>query len=165
MKEDKKTTILFQNKHRVINTLRAIEQIFGPRQMVYIGIELTKFYERSIRCEVQEMYQELNENADFREETVKGEVTMIIAPYSAAYNKDLKAEEKPTEQSLQDKEKEAQMHRIEAKHLVTILRDNLEVSDKELGELTAQILNISKTQVREIIREAYPRKHILNTDS
>ena len=56
-----------------------IEEIFGEKHEVYIGVELTKMHERHFRDTVKRVREQIeleSEGSRF-----KGEVTLIIAPY------------------------------------------------------------------------------------
>ena len=43
------TTVIYEGPSRILKTLSAIEEIFGPKQEIYIGAELTKLHERHYR--------------------------------------------------------------------------------------------------------------------
>ncbi len=47
------TTAIYESPNRLVATLEAIKEAFGPRHMIYIGIELTKKHERHIRDSVE----------------------------------------------------------------------------------------------------------------
>lgn len=157
MLESNKTNILFENKFRLLNLLRSIEVLYGPRQQVYIGVELTKKFERHIRGEVADVYEQLNQQEDYKSETVKGEVTVIIAPHSDTWNKDLLAADPAPEE--QSRERMAKNYQINPRALVHILQEKLEIAPAELAELAAEILNVPKSTVRDVIRESIPKKN------
>jgi len=62
-----------------MKTLEAISQVFGPKHMVYVGIELTKKHEQHLRDSVERMMDNLEEQYDGKR--IKGEVTLIISPW------------------------------------------------------------------------------------
>lgn len=157
IRESGRTAVLFENKHRLLNLLRSIENLFGPRQVIYIGIELTKMHERHIRGEVSEIFEQMNTVEDYKSESVKGEVTLIIAPRSPDWNKDLKAEN-PAEIA---KKKEVKRYEIQPDALVKLLKDRLEIGSRDLSELTADILNIPVKQARDIVQKQQPIRHPL----
>jgi len=70
---------LYESPQRLVRSLYAIEEIFGPTHQVYVGMELTKRYEQHIRDTVIRVRQHLEQAFEGRR--VKGEVTMIIAPW------------------------------------------------------------------------------------
>jgi 16S rRNA (cytidine1402-2'-O)-methyltransferase len=65
------TTVLFEAPHRIADTLRDIEEIFGKRQLV-LGRELTKRYETILVGSAAEIAARLGDE-------VKGEITIAIA--------------------------------------------------------------------------------------
>jgi len=70
---------LYESPQRLIRSLYAIEEIFGPTHQVYVGMELTKRFEQHICDTVIRVRQHLEQA--FEGKRVKGEVTMIIAPW------------------------------------------------------------------------------------
>lgn len=73
--------MIFENKNRIILTLGNIEKIFGKDQNVYLGIEITKLHERSIRGSVSKIYEKLTKDSDLVIPELKGEICIVIAPY------------------------------------------------------------------------------------
>lgn len=67
----------------------------GPKQMIFIGVEMTKLHERCLRGTVSEVYDKLNKNPDYTIPSLKGEITVVVAPYTSEFNQELfkKAEE------------------------------------------------------------------------
>ena len=53
-------------------------EVFGPKHMVYVGIELTKKHEQHIRDTVERVIEQLEEAIDGSR--IKGEVTLVLAP-------------------------------------------------------------------------------------
>ena len=162
-----RTTVLFENKTRLMNLLRSVENVYGSRQLVYIGMELTKMFERSVRGEVGEVYERFNNEKDKRE-ALRGEVTVVIGPCSHTWNKDLltenveQAQRKGEEGELgRDVGFEESKFQIEPRALVYLLRDRLDVDDASLSELVADILNVPKSKVRKLINEEKPKRHVL----
>ena len=43
------TTVMFESPHRIQDLLLSIEKIYGENQMIWIGLELTKLYEKKLR--------------------------------------------------------------------------------------------------------------------
>lgn len=71
--------MLYESPNRLLRTLAFIEDIFGPKQEVYIGVELTKMHERHYRDTVTRVREQIgNESEGSR---FKGEVTLVIAPF------------------------------------------------------------------------------------
>ena len=82
----KETVLFFEGKNRIWRTLSSIANVYGDKQEVYMGIELTKMFERNVRGEVRKLIEELSQNSDLTSPSFKGEVTVAIAPYTAEYN-------------------------------------------------------------------------------
>lgn len=56
-----------------------IEDIFGPKHEVFIGVELTKFHERHFRDQVGRVREQIETESEGSR--FKGEITLIISPY------------------------------------------------------------------------------------
>ena len=82
----KLTAVVFENKNRLIVTLMNLEEIFGKEQIVYVGVELTKMHQRQIRGEIGQCIDLLNKNPDFTIPSLKGEITIVVGPYSFEFN-------------------------------------------------------------------------------
>lgn len=67
-----KTTILYESPHRLIKTLKAMEEIF-PEKQLCIARELTKKFEEFIRGTPKQLLEKL------QEKTIKGEITILIS--------------------------------------------------------------------------------------
>lgn len=158
LSKSNQTGVLFENKNRLLNLLRAIENHYGSRQNVYIGIELTKMHERHLRGEVSVIFEELNAMDDFKTASVLGEVTVIVPPRSSRWNKDLKAESTQNPETPKDKLK---TYQIDPQSLITLLKDRLDIGAKDLSELTADILNIPVKEAREVVQNSLPKKNKL----
>ena len=80
------TAIIYESPNRLLKTLSFIEDIFGANHEVYIGVELTKMHERHYRDTVSRVREAIeNESEGSR---FKGEVTLIIAPYTDGIGKE-----------------------------------------------------------------------------
>ena len=62
-----------------MRTLYSIEEIFGPRHLVYVGLELTKRHEQHLRDGVQRVRSQLEELIEGSR--LKGEVTLVISAW------------------------------------------------------------------------------------
>ena len=69
IKESKKTIILYEAPHKLVNTLKDLELILGDRQVV-LARELTKIHEEFIRGKVTEIIE--------KSENLKGEIVLVI---------------------------------------------------------------------------------------
>lgn len=86
LREKEMTCVLFENKHRLLKTLQALENIYGPKQMIYIGVEITKLHERHLRGSIEKVYEVLNKNPNYSLPSLKGEITIVVAPYTSYFN-------------------------------------------------------------------------------
>lgn len=84
------TSIMFENKNRILTTLLMIERIFGSNQFVYVGIELTKMFQNQLRGTIKEVVEKLNKDPNFNNPAVKGEITVVIAPFNEQFNETVK---------------------------------------------------------------------------
>lgn len=66
------TLILYEAPHRILDTLEAVREVFGERQ-ICLSRELTKLYEEHLRGTVSEVLQH------YEEKTPKGEFVLVIA--------------------------------------------------------------------------------------
>ena len=73
LKDEERVIILFESPHRVVKTLKDIEEFWGNRYVV-IHREITKIYEEIKRGFVSELIEELDGK------TIKGEIVMLINP-------------------------------------------------------------------------------------
>jgi 16S rRNA (cytidine(1402)-2'-O)-methyltransferase len=69
------TAIFFESPNRLKRTLETFGEIFGLKHEIYIGVELTKKFERHYRGNIAEVIEQINVN-----EEIKGEITIITAP-------------------------------------------------------------------------------------
>lgn len=81
------TTVIFEGKSRVDSTVRSIRKIFGDKQIIFIGVEMTKLHERLIRGEVGRIIENMIDGKiGIKGAMFKGEVTIVIPPRTKAYN-------------------------------------------------------------------------------
>ena len=69
------TVILYEAPHRIAATLADIADVLGPERRLVLGRELTKLHEEFLRGPAREIQAELE-----RRPSVKGEITLLIAP-------------------------------------------------------------------------------------
>lgn len=70
IKDENKTTILYEAPHKLINTLKDIQMVCGDSTNIVLAKELTKIHENIIRGNINEIIKNL--------EDVKGEFIIII---------------------------------------------------------------------------------------
>jgi len=77
------TTVFYESPHRIEKTLMSLEKSYGPEQKIFMGIELTKLFESYQLGSVSEILK------DTKNKNIKGEITVVVAPYTSSYNFDL----------------------------------------------------------------------------
>src|SRR6056297_50419 len=74
LKEERRTLIIYEAPHRIIKTLKDIEEVFGNRE-ISISREITKRFEEQIRGDILQVIDELSTA------TVRGEFVVVIRGY------------------------------------------------------------------------------------
>jgi 16S rRNA C1402 (ribose-2'-O) methylase RsmI len=64
----------------LLRSLVSIEETFGEKHEVYVGMELTKFHEKHYRDEVKRLREKIEE--EFEGRRVKGEISIVVSPYN-----------------------------------------------------------------------------------
>jgi 16S rRNA (cytidine1402-2'-O)-methyltransferase len=72
LRDEGKTLVFYESPHRLLSSLRDIEELLGEREVV-VSREITKIYEEFLRGPVGDVITELGDRI------VKGEVTLIVA--------------------------------------------------------------------------------------
>lgn len=163
LKEQKQTFQLFENKNRILKTLLTIEKVFGKQHLVCVGIELTKMHERNLRGTIEEVYDRINTTPDYTMPSLKGEITIVVAPYTEKYNVGLVVENEELsmekskrtfyfDRTLEVNEMLENNHNVMAEELVNSQKDTLDISHRDLCELTSVILKIPFNRASEIVR-------------
>lgn len=186
MKESGRTFVLFENKHRLLNLLRAIEKLFGPRQSIFLGMELTKMHERTIRGDVADVYEIINQRKetnsgqeeegseepkrfDKMDHRLKGEITIVVPPYNSLFNPALRADSSSDPLTSESESQQAEIEKVprqtgeDIDRVVGVLQERLEVDNRQLLELASEILGLSVNKIRNHLRESRKKKHILYT--
>lgn len=84
-----KTCVLFENFQRLLKTLLTIEKVYGSKQIIFMAIEMTKLYEKHYKDEVRKIYDEISDPSLTKYSLLKGELTLVIPPFTQEYNKDI----------------------------------------------------------------------------
>ena len=71
LKEEKRTVMFFESPHRVVKTLKDIQEFLGEKNIVLVR-EITKIYEEIIRGTTSELIEKLDG------QTLKGEFVIIV---------------------------------------------------------------------------------------
>ena len=70
IKEETKTIILYEAPHKLLNTLKDIQDILGKKEKICLAKELTKIHEKFMRGSIKEIIENLDD--------AKGEFIIII---------------------------------------------------------------------------------------
>ena len=85
--EETATLVIYEAPHRILETLREIEAVLGPRPVV-VARELTKIHEEFLRGTAAEVAAVLAAR-----DSVKGEITLLVGPPAAPPPDDTPIEE------------------------------------------------------------------------
>lgn len=72
LSEEKRTIILYESPHKIINTLEQIVLLFGADRRISLSREITKIYEETLRGEVSVILEKC------KEKPLKGEIVLLI---------------------------------------------------------------------------------------
>ena len=72
LSSETKTLVFYEAPHRIKDMLADVREIFGDRQVVMVR-EMTKVFEEVVRGTAEEILEQ------FSEESVRGEVTLVVA--------------------------------------------------------------------------------------
>ena len=149
------TAVLFESNARLMKSLLTIEKVFGEHHEIFVAFELTKLHQYTIRGPVRELFEKM---ADIEEtKNIKGEITIVVAPYLARYNVSLREQLKEVQigsEKQQAADEEKRVYPLKSKDLVALLDNKLEASsDKAVANLVADILNISKSKASNMVKQ------------
>lgn len=68
-----RTMVFYESPHRLVKTLKAFAEVFGPERQASVSRELSKMFEENVRGTLEELA------AYFEKGTVKGEICIVIA--------------------------------------------------------------------------------------
>jgi len=140
------TFAVFEDKEKLIRTLKLIEKLYGEGQLVWVGSNLTRITQSIMRGKVQEICEKIvNDEESLKEH--KKEVILIVAPHSAAYNKQLQ-----DQMGAEKVEYNQQEYEIHVDQIINVLREKLEAGDKTIASLLADILQIPKKKAMKYIQ-------------
>ena len=129
--------VLFENPNRVIRTLFDVQQIFGDDHKVFLGVELTKFFESHIRGTVKEVLEKL-QTAD---RPLKGEVTMVLEGF--------KLQEEHFEETNMTDNLTRKVNVLEA---AKKLHELVEMDDKEYREMLKNLFGLTQYERNRVVR-------------
>ncbi|MFQ0992543.1 16S rRNA (cytidine(1402)-2'-O)-methyltransferase [Gilliamella apicola] len=116
------TMIFYESTHRLLETLKDMQTIFGADKQIVLAKELTKTWETIVSLPVNELIDWLNQDASRQ----KGEFVLIVAGYTES-NKD-----------------------IDPKAINTLKLLQKELPLKKAAAITAEIYGLKKNQLYQI---------------
>lgn len=117
-----RTMIFYESTHRLLETLKDMQTIFGADKQIVLAKELTKAWETIVSFPVNELIDWLNQDASRQ----KGEFVLIVAGYTES-NKD-----------------------IDPKAINTLKLLQKELPLKKAAAITAEIYGLKKNQLYQI---------------
>ena len=117
-----RTMIFYESTHRILETLKDMQTIFGADKQIVLAKELTKTWETIVSFPVNELIDWLNQDASRQ----KGEFVLIVAGYTES-NKD-----------------------IDPKAINTLKLLQKELPLKKAAAITAEIYGLKKNQLYQI---------------
>lgn len=117
-----RTMIFYESTHRLLETLKDMQTIFGADKQIVLAKELTKTWETIVSFPVNELIDWLNQDASRQ----KGEFVLIVAGYTES-NKD-----------------------IDPKAINTLKLLQKELPLKKAAAITAEIYGLKKNQLYQI---------------
>ncbi|CAD8189381.1 unnamed protein product [Paramecium octaurelia] len=160
-KKQPQTIVLFESPNRIHQTILKIEEIFGENQQVWIGFDLTKQNEKKIRGKCREIYEQLTDPQIVTPAQLKGEITIIISPYTVQFNEDLRAQQILQEEkkavgfteSKKDGQEQKLIKKVEYLHLARVFGDKFKDNDDDLNEILQKALMISKQRASQLVQQ------------
>ena len=80
-----RTLIFYESKHRILEALRAMSEVFSPQRRVCLARELTKSFETVLQATIAELLQKLEDDANQR----KGEFVLVVAGFESPISADV----------------------------------------------------------------------------
>lgn len=117
-----RTMIFYESTHRLLETLKDMQTIFGANKLIVLAKELTKTWETIVSFPVNELIDWLNQDVSRQ----KGEFVLIVAGYTES-NKD-----------------------IDPKAINTLKLLQKELPLKKAAAITAEIYGLKKNQLYQI---------------
>lgn len=129
LQTESRTLVFYEAPHRILETMQAMQDIFGSERRVTIGRELTKQYEQIVRDKVSV----INEKLESEEIKIRGEFVVIV-----------------------EGAKETNATDVEVLRINQILSDKL--PPKDAAGLTAKITGKKKNEVYQLALKAVEDK-------
>ena len=137
----------YESPNRLLRTLAFIEEIFGPKHEIYVGVELTKLHERHYRDSVSRVREQLETETEGSR--FKGEVTLVISPYS---DSDQEGSDKIIRNSGFDPKRDANV-KVDLISVAKKLNEAVDMSENEFRLLLSKVFeNVPTYHLKAIVR-------------
>ena len=130
-----KTIVAFDSTHRIESTLQTIAEIYGENHEVYIGLELTKIHEDSLRGEVVKVLREI----ESRLNVLKGELTLVIAGRSR--------------KEIEEEDEELIEKTVNPVEVAKLLESKVSMSDTEFKRLLSTLLDLPHSKAKKLVEK------------
>ena len=140
LKEIKKigfTTILYENPQRLYKTIECISEVYGDKHEIYIGVELTKKFETHFYGKVGEIPKKLEEFYKKDNAGIRGEMTLILAPF--------------IEQETDDKSFTNENISIDLLEFAKKINESTSLPDKNFRDLLVNVCKITSVKASNIV--------------
>lgn len=124
LKEREETLIFYEAPHRILDTLEAVREVFGERQ-ISLSREITKIYEEHLRGTVSEVLH------TFDERNPKGEFVLVVSGKS--------------EEEIKEEKEKGFINLTIKEHLIQVMSEG--TSKKDAVKLVAELRDIPKKEV------------------
>jgi len=124
LKEKEETLIFYEAPHRILDTLEAVREVFGERQ-ISLSREITKIYEEHLRGTVSEVLH------TFDERNPKGEFVLVVSGKS--------------EEEIKEEKEKGFINLTIKEHLIQVINEGN--SKKDAVKLVAELRDIPKKEV------------------
>lgn len=124
LREREETLIFYEAPHRILDTLEAVREVFGERQ-ISLSREITKIYEEHLRGTVSEVLH------TFDERNPKGEFVLVVSGKS--------------EEEIKEEKEKGFIDLTIKEHLIQVMSEG--TSKKDAIKLVAELRDIPKKEV------------------
>jgi len=124
LKEKEETLIFYEAPHRILDTLEAVREVFGERQ-ISLSREITKIYEEHLRGTVSEVLH------TFDERNPKGEFVLVVSGKS--------------EEEIKEEKEKGFINLTIKEHLIQVINEGN--PKKDAVKLVAELRDIPKKEV------------------
>ena len=129
LENESRTMIFYEAPHKLKNTINDFLKVFGPDRKVVLSREITKIFEEHLRMTLEEASEY------YKEKDIKGEFVILIE------GKEIKAEDKISEESIEDLMEKYIKQGIEKKEAMKMVAKEKGVTKSEVYKQTLKNKN------------------------